>query len=93
MTQGHYSPLQGVLLSLAPLLPARSTPSRSGAFLPSVPGHSSVTNFHFPLLSSCQLNVSSQLSDLSPRGTEGLPSPGDAAWQAVQGQARGTAGW
>lgn len=45
ISQGNFAPLQGVLLPLAFLLPASLTPSCSWAFLPSVPDHSSVTNY------------------------------------------------
>ena len=46
ITQGNFTPLQGVVLSLAFLLPASLTPSCRWAFLPSIPDHSSVTNYH-----------------------------------------------
>lgn len=45
-TQGKFTALQGVLLSLTSLLLASLTPSCTWTFLLSVPDHSSVTNYH-----------------------------------------------
>jgi len=46
ITKGNFIPLQGVLLSLAFLLPSNLPSSFIWAFLRSLPDHSSVKNYH-----------------------------------------------